>query len=188
MGIDAVMKFVTINELTDDEIRMTHYNLLSICHSSLSIGYGKERELCISRKDGCTNQYEVNLMSIYYGPRYERGPIMDFILIAEFLEFTFPGCIVYYGGDCDESYEVFNSYKREELKLHYFINAHRPYNQGGLSSPTERANGPICPLCKVTTNQYGWGEGKGAWSCLACGWNYSELADPIFQGWSDKFV
>ena len=62
---------------------------------------------------------KLNLHANYYGPGYERGSIELYIQLAEWLEANLPNCEVYYGTDCGEAAQLFDSTMRAKF-LNYF--------------------------------------------------------------------
>lgn len=114
---------------------------------------------------------EVSTVSRYYGIGYERGPLMDFINIAEWLEFNLPkGSQIYYGGDSSDEVELFDKKHRKELFNHFAEHGHSPYT-GAFQSLAKDEYARYCDFCDHSMNQYGFG-GNGlyaAFICYGCG-------------------
>lgn len=116
---------------------------------------------------------EVSLYGRYYGVDYERGDIIAYCSIAEWLEQNIPGCEVWYGGD---SYlDIFDIPRRDELKAHLYSKHGRDYfSYGGWGYDiTKPQPCSLCPNRTYRGSQYGSGmAGKyGAFSCAGCGKN-----------------
>lgn len=131
---------------------------------------------------------EVKLMSRYYGIGYERGPLLTFCAIAEWLELhpeIKPKKILYGGDSSGVLAEPFDQAKRLELKKHLFSAEGRDYFNHGKKS-AEYGFGPDdtweygvpdfvdkCKICKASgfkyPTRYGTGQGYSAMRCGGCG-------------------
>lgn len=117
---------------------------------------------------------ELSLMGRYYGEGYERGDILKYCAIAEWLEANIPGCEVWYGGDSSGvCAEPFTAERRAALRAHLYSDKGRDYfNRSGWGDFKPRP--PSCSLCPGNCYrgaQYGFG-GKGdyaAFHCSGCG-------------------
>jgi hypothetical protein len=114
---------------------------------------------------------EVNLWGRYYGIGYERGDILTYCAVAEWLEQNIPGCVVYYGGDSGGvCAEPFDADARAKLKAHLYSSEGRDYymhdRRGSFGTPAP------CGLCVPNENRfdrYGWGQNYSAVHCSGCG-------------------
>ena len=118
---------------------------------------------------------EVNLSGRYYGVDYERGNIIVYCAVAEWLEQNIEGCEVWYGGDSSGVLaRKFDAAERNRLKAHLYSKDGRDYFQEYGGMPTNNGKPPPCSLCpggKYRGSQYGFG-GNGsyaAFSCAGCG-------------------
>jgi len=114
---------------------------------------------------------ELSLYGRYYGPGYERGDILTYCAIAEWLEINIPGCEVWYGGDSSGvCAEPFHELKRRELRAHLFSSKGRDYfNRSWMETAGVRP--PACSLCpggKYCGSAFGSG-GGGKYSAFHCG-------------------
>jgi len=121
---------------------------------------------------------ELSLSGRYYGPGYERGDILAYCAIAEWLEANIEGCEVWYGGDSSGvCAEPFPEAKRRELKLHLFGKNGRDYfghfeNSGLFSDGCKRPE--PCSLCprgqyRGIRNGFGRNGAYGVFHCAGCG-------------------
>src|SRR5258708_27710312 len=171
MGIDGEMFIEIVNEkLAEVEIKKASYIFGSAYHHMLMLGfdekiYHRPLELITSEireQDGPDiklnpkNTYiHIPLAGRYYGIGYERGPIIEYIMMAEFLEQLFPLCNIYYGGDSSGVlYTLFGKETRSEL-LQYFIKNHGRDNY--LRAFDKENDGFNCPVCDVKMIRNGWG-------------------------------
>lgn len=108
---------------------------------------------------------QVNLSCRYYGEGYERGPILDIVNLAGFLDYLFPNCEIWYGGDSSGVEAApFPWSEREKLVRHYFNVGREPYLRC-FGSETEI---PTCVLDNKVMVPSGWGGGLTYATCLAC--------------------
>lgn len=118
---------------------------------------------------------QLSLFGRYYGPGYERGDILKYCAMAEWLEVNIPGCEVWYGGDSGGCCaEPFHELKRRELRNHLYGKEGRAYfrhenpyiERDGMPRP------PACSLCpagKYCGSRHGWGQNYAAFHCPGCG-------------------
>lgn len=114
---------------------------------------------------------QLNLWGRYYGPGYERGDILTYCAIAEWLEQNIHGCEVWYGGDSGGvELKRFDAEYREELRKHLYSEEGRDYfNYGfGAANCRPKACG-LCPGGKYLGSQYGSGCNYAAFNCAGCG-------------------
>lgn len=112
---------------------------------------------------------EAHLMTRYYHEDYARGHWPTIRAVAEWLEFKFPGCEVWYGGDSSGAVaERFDARRRAELNLFYLETGHSTYESG---FQRRGGAGPICPACEVPLLNCGGGGRERAqfWHCASCG-------------------
>lgn len=119
---------------------------------------------------------ELGLLGRYYGIGYERGDILAYCAIAEWLEYNIPGCTVYYGGDSSGvCAEQFDEKARIRLRQHLLGTDGRAYfNYSRMPRmPGEaKVQPPACSACpggKYAGSQFGWGGPYAAFSCPGCG-------------------
>lgn len=117
---------------------------------------------------------ELSLSGRYYGEGYERGDILAYCAIAEWLEINIPGCSVWYGGDSSGvCAQPFHAERRLALRRHLYSERGRDYfNYGGWGGYAKAP--PACGLCpggKYRGQQYGSGGNFSAFSCGGCGKN-----------------
>lgn len=137
---------------------------------------------------------EVHLGGRYYSPSYERGDILTYCAIAEWLEANIQGCEVWYGGDSSGVLmELFDEAKRKAFKAHLYRPEGREYfnydsplmGNDGVQAPKPCA---LCPGGKYRGSRCGWG-GSGAtafasYHCRGCG--YSEETRDAGQTYTEK--
>ncbi len=117
---------------------------------------------------------EVMLYGRYYGAGYERGPLFDYIQIAEWIEINISQSLVYYGGDSGGiCAEPFNEEHRKELIHHWAMYGHLPYRTGyeRFTRDPSKPNKPEpikCGLSRCQLNQYGFGQNYMAYNCPGC--------------------
>ena len=188
MGIDAEM-FVKLNyKITDEELQKKSYIFGSMCKYHLFLGYNNTHlhnpleSVKSIHGDGTDSGYDylakdgslirIPLAGRYYGPNYERGPLLEYIAIALFLEILFPDGKIYYGGDSSGvAFELFDSKYRNELMQHAAKVAHEPYNKGFSGNHSKYT----CPHCKVSMVQNGFKGKLGYFYCMGCNWSIDEL-------------
>jgi hypothetical protein len=121
---------------------------------------------------------ELNLWGRYYGIGYERGDLLKYCAVAEWLEQNLPGCVIYYGGDsCGVLAEPFNEEMRDQLKAHLYSQNGRDYfkERSSFGRNTNLQRPKPCGLCvpgEDRFNQYGYGASYAAVSCAGCGKNF----------------
>lgn len=117
---------------------------------------------------------KLSLFGRYYGPGYERGDILTYCAIAEWLEINIPGCEVWYGGDSSGvCAEPFHELKRRELRKHLFSGNGRDYFKRGWmeTSSVRPKTCSLCPGGKYCGSQFGSGmhDQYAAFHCAGCG-------------------
>ncbi len=111
----------------------------------------------------------VNLCRSYYGPGYERGPIVAYLAIAAWWEQRVPGALVWYGPDePPPALRHLDRAARERLFEHFCRVGHQPYYQ--MSKNIRLAAGSALPRCCATPMTWvGWnGREVHVLRCLAC--------------------
>jgi hypothetical protein len=192
MGVDARMKVHLKEPVNSEKLQELSYIFGSAFHCHLMIGMNQEiwhKPLDYNSDwDGSERNemiLNVPLSGRYYGPGYERGPIMDYIIIAEFLEMLIPNCEIYYGGDSSDELELFNTDARRKM-MQYFIRNRGRDNYVRSFKIKNDSKSPICPVCKVEMVQSGWGHKYSYFSCMGCGWQHSERDEIIQFGFEIK--
>lgn len=116
---------------------------------------------------------ELSLSGRFYGESYERGDLLAYCAIAEWLEINIPGCEVWYGGDSSGVLaRPFTSDRRNELKRHLFSRSGRDYFKRGWMRDQAHPMPPACSLCprgQYCGSQYGAGGNYAAFHCSGCG-------------------
>ncbi len=199
MGVDAELYFVTPSLSNQDQKAKT-YIFGQAFHDKLWLGNGdKVYHQPLEWMEGTDNDNWMNIPipsdhilckvpvgGRFYGEGYERGPIMDYIIMAEFIEKLFPDCVIYYFGDsggCDE-WSEFNKARRDAL-MNYFIthNGHENYQRA-----FDRENkGPNCPNCDVRMVQHGFGQNYALYCCHGCGWSRAEKDGVVKNGFDVSY-
>lgn len=113
----------------------------------------------------------LNLWGRYYGPGYERGDIILYCAIAEWLEHNIPGCEVWYGGDSSgiEAKPFTEAYRRS-LRFHLYGECGKDYWQSGML-PRDTPFPKSCSLCpndRYAGVQCGWGNDYASFRCSGC--------------------
>lgn len=119
---------------------------------------------------------KTSLSGRYYGPGYERGNILIYCAIAEWIEQNIPNATVFYGGDSSGVLaEPFDEAARKELKAHLYGpegKAYFSFMSAAISGQDAyKAKGP-CALCipgEPRFRRYGFGKNYVAVSCGGCG-------------------
>lgn len=105
----------------------------------------------------------------YYGPGYERGPVVDYLAIARWWEYRVPGVVVWYGGD-EDGYPIrpLDETERHRLFEHFCRVGHRPYETPNWKHRV--APGAVWPRCCGRPMTWvGWhGRAIHVLRCLAC--------------------
>lgn len=110
---------------------------------------------------------KINTTNRYYGPGYERGPVLDFINLAGWLDERLPGCQVWYGPDHDDAPRPFTNEERRALWDHFVEHGHHPYRD----IPRFGMYPPDCTFCySPMTVHLGYsGHSGGRARCIGCG-------------------
>lgn len=184
MGVDAEM-FVRIPRVVSDaEVQRWSYIFGSMCHHHLFLGFNENvyhkplERLSVYEQDGDDINPEpgetflgVPLAGRYYGEGYERGPLLTYIGIAEFLETLIPEGRVWYGGDSSGiCAEPFPRERRQALLDYAARVAHEPYESHFTDLAKDGVKAPECPVCAVTMPRCGWGPNYALFRCSGCGW------------------
>lgn len=115
---------------------------------------------------------QVHLWGRYYGKGYERGDILFYIAVAEWLEMNIPGCEVWYGGDSSGVCAVpFTQELRKELREHLYSTEGRAYFTS-WGQRDEFGLPPACALCpdgKYCGERFGSGRTFASFRCAGCG-------------------
>lgn len=119
---------------------------------------------------------KVHLFGRYYGPGYERGDILKYCAVAEWIETNLPGAELWYGGDSGDDLVRFDEPYRRELRAHLYGPKGRAYFQYGGDVPglrrAEYGTPPACSLCpgKVYCgSRCGFGSDYASFNCPGCG-------------------
>ena len=211
MGIDAEM-FARIkgreNWLKPEDERHTGYELASTIGPEFFYISMEQHALSIIKPDpqfgrvvwlqdgdpiiaDADEQFvEVHIQSRYYGPGYARGNWPAIRIVAEWLEWRFPSCEVWYGGDSSGvCASLLDAKKRKEINDFFLATGRRTYtrhNSDWRFSELDTRTGhaaPKCPCCDVNTYHVGGGNTKSFWQCDGCG--RSAVTDPTGVTWSD---
>lgn len=184
MGVDAEMFVRTKVKITEEQVRTLAYRMgEAFGHDNLWIfknpDHGESRH-CMQivpeyTQDGPTIQpgkgetfIQVYPCSRYYGEGYERGNLPLLIMIAEWLEANIPGGEVWYGGDSSGvEAKKFDKKAREKLFKFFAKGGHRNYT----TFFDKKADGPLCNMCFVRMDQYGFGQNYASYYCAGCGEN-----------------
>lgn len=123
----------------------------------------------VARPDECL--LRLNLWGRYYGPGYERGDILKYCAIAEWLEQNIQGCEVWYGGDSSGiRIRKFDAAYREKLRKHLYTTKGRDYFNYGIGRAECRPKAcGLCPGGKYRGSQFGSGSNYAAFHCAGCG-------------------
>lgn len=184
MGVDAEMFVRTKAEITEVEVRTLAYRLgEAVGHDNLWIfknpSFGEPRH-CMQivpeyTQDGPTITPEKGETFIqvypatrYYGEGYERGNLPLLIMIAEWLEENIKDGEVWYGGDSSGvEAKKFDKKAREKLFKFFAKEGHRGYT----TFFDKDKGGPLCNMCLVRMDQYGFGPNYASYYCPGCGEN-----------------
>lgn len=164
MGVDAIIKFTTETPLTKEQLQKISYKLAGdIGKEYFWIQDYPDCEPMIKLKsDG---MYDIPILHRYYGQGYERGPILTFINIAEWLEACVPELeCIYYGGDSSNELGKFNSEERDILKAHFYKVGHLPYQLGF----GDEVQVTVCPRCNEHPVINSWGGSTVGGFCYGC--------------------
>lgn len=192
MGVDVEMFFRLKRKLSEKELRRLSWEM------SGAIGrdtfYRDEpKGLPIEEREEITQDgptltankgehfYRINLLCCYYGPDYERGPVLEIIAVAEWLEAHVEGAEVWYGGDSGGICAApFRAQERAALKRHWLDHGHAPYllawNSGIFSKHL-----PTCPRCQELMINSGGGGDRRFYFCYGC--ENRVITSPRGQRW-----
>lgn len=185
MGVDAVMGFSCWRDLSESEVLDLSVDLCEafgaahfwMTRPSEANEWRKPRH-AIHRSDSewrVCGDYTVSLSGRYYGEGYERGDLMLYINVAEWLERRLPGCTVYYGGDSGDVARPFDRIRRGELFDHFAAYGHKPYrgafDRAEIMPRTDGIERPSCDLCLRPLIQHGFGPRYAAFVCHGCGYS-----------------
>jgi len=187
MGVNAQMLIRLKNKkLSETDVKRLSYDL---CESFGHDGFDIQKEDHDYRKKHhaleIINEYEqdgegilpkndeqlieVHLKGRYWGPGYERGPLGEYIIYAEWFERRLPNCEILYGGDSSGvEAEPFDKNKRSEYLDHLAEEGNKPY-KGALSTLDATETSAFCDFCEHPMVQYGFGQKYAAYSCHGCG-------------------
>lgn len=166
MGLDACMYAQPRRTITDAELRQLAYKFAVLFPDFASVTrpesvYEGQRALSW----GADGVIVVNTFRRYYGPGYERGPALDIIAAARWLEDTVGP--VYYGSDSDSCNEDsglprFGPDEWEAMWQHYVGDHGNSYylDRGGKRY--------ICDFCEGPTVDYSYCGGQVTSRCPAC--------------------
>lgn len=188
------MFFKTRHRISDDNLKRLAWRLAGAFYRE-GFGFYDDTMTCIEaietyQQDGddITPEpgeyfYEIHLSGRYYGPEYERGPITDFVAIAEWLEFNVADAEVWYGGDSSGICATrFDRPARQVLLAHFYRHGHLPYVEA-FDGLTEGR--PECPRCKIHMIQNGGGGDREFYFCYGCPNKAITVAGKLARLWSD---
>ena len=113
---------------------------------------------------------EVHLWSRYYGPCYARGDWPTIRTVAEWLEWRFPNCEVWYGGDSSGICAAHLTEEvRKEFSRLYLSSGTTAYHRGFSGVTSQGHTPPTCPTCEQPLYSTGGGGGQCFWFCDGCG-------------------
>lgn len=205
MGIDARMLVRTRYPYSQDELKAWRFDLHAAFGSAVWASRKRNRraleEVCTFWQDGPSIEPEpgerfldVGLSGRYYGAGYERGSIVDFIAIAEWLERRIPGAAIWYGGDSSGVLaKPFDVAARETVFSHFAEHGHLPYTGDPRKGRTDKLAvfagepcpvAPTCPFCEVPMLRTMWGGGPSraaGYTCLGCDYKARTEDGEIFE-------
>lgn len=182
MGIDARMFVRVPRAVSDNDLRDWNYRLGSMAHHWLFLGSGDRiyhkplERIAIYKQDGDDivpkdgeTFLNVPLGGRYYSDGYERGDLLAYVGIAEFLEVLIPDCAVWYGGDSSGvCAELFDRSARTKLLAHASKVSHDPYNSHFDSR--RDVPQPMCQSCEFPMDRRGFGNNYALFTCNGCDW------------------
>lgn len=130
----------------------------------------------------------VSLYGRYYGPGYERGDILTYCAVAEWLEVNLPGRIeIWYGGDSSGiCASRFDDAARRALRMHLYGEDGREYFRRGFGGAQFRPQAcGLCPGNRYHGTQFGTGR-NGAYAAFHCeGCGKSVKTEDCGKTWSE---
>lgn len=116
----------------------------------------------------------LNLWGRYYGEGYERGDLLTYCAMAEWIEANIPNAEVWYGGDSSGVLlEPFDEPARAKLRRHLYSSHGRDYYAAmSFQRPGTFPTPKPCSLCvpgELRFVQHGTGANYIAVSCGGCG-------------------
>lgn len=189
MGVDAIICALVPKRLTDEEIKRAavhaqvvigdgHVLQVSPPHDGTLSWSPREGQHSLVRADAETLDIYfpdrpdgrnktwlwVNTRSSYYGPNYERGPIVTILALAKFLRHRWKGTEVYYGGDTGGDVSLLDQKREAALWDHLFGPEGRDYFQ---RSGFGAGRAVHCDFCDLTTS-VNMGGGVGSYFGCYC--------------------
>lgn len=162
MGVDVVMYVKPDRPISDKQLKRLSYEFAA-SFPAVAWQRGPSEHgsgwYALSRE---TSEGDINVSSgaRYYGPDYERGPCVEILAAAQWLEEKI-GAVYYGGDDCDPP-ELFDAAARKALWAHFLKHGGRPYREAFGS-------GDWCGYCDGPMNDYSWKGDETTAKCPACG-------------------
>lgn len=207
MGLDAEIVLQVPHLMTDAEVRdlavqfgLRFHDEVWVRRPSYQSRSG-ERALVVLRRDdenrGCLTKHvpkvphvpetllEVSTAMRYYGPGYERGPLVVILAMASYLgRFG----TVYYGSDGDARLRALDAEYRDELWQHFVGPDGLAYRFGSRWDPAQL----ICDWCQIRmADVMSRGSDRG-YVCLSCDYRCVRFADgrtvECDDEWAEKYV
>jgi hypothetical protein len=139
-----------------------------------------------ARPDECL--LEVRLRGRYYGVGYERGDILTYCAVAEWLQVNV-GCEVWYGGDSSGVDLVrFDAATRRSYRAHLYSSNGRDYFKSDFLRPATYKPAPcsLCPGGLYAGSQFGVGPNFAAFYCSGCGSGKSVETHDAGATWTER--
>ena len=184
MGVDSLMYVKVRRKLTETELRRASWQLCAVFGADRffvtrpggnGVGDGGGGQHALERVDWDDDFRELNpepggtlvechVATRYYGPGYERGDLSLLVGVAMFLEATWPGSEVWYGGDSGAGLKLFDHAARLALVQHAASERgadYRMHDPAGVPSQ-------MCGFCRAPMTQGMWGGSYQGYFCLGC--------------------
>ena len=173
MGIDAVMMFRVPGGISDEDLRKADWDLPATIGSE-NFWTSSKDNICLSTADD--GWIDISLSGRLYAEGYERGQLLEYLAIADWLERRFPGVEIRYGGDTGAELVNFNKEYRDKLYNYWLDNGCQPYERC-LSDEHENEKG--CDRCVKPLVYYGGNLEKSFFHCLACGDEFTREGEKL---------
>lgn len=168
MGVDVVMKFRVPGGISDEELRNADWELPATVGHSYFWTIGEEN-ICLSEDD--EGWIDIALYGRLYTEGYERGPLLVYLAVADWIEKRFPGVEILYGGDSGDNLVSFDKEYRSKLYDYWLENGNQPYERY-FSEGYKDVKG--CKRCINGLVYYGGSIETSLFRCLACGDKFTE--------------